>query len=171
MSSDRAGWLRLGVLTAPWGVRGEVKVHLDADPAYAGRLKHAYLGRERRPIDLAGVMRRGKAYTVKLSGVDSIEAAEALRGLELSIPRSEAPPLPDGHFFVEDVMGLRAVTTDGRDLGVVVEVIATAANDVYVVRGAAGDVLIPAIRDVVVSLDPSAGLLRIEPIPGLLADA
>jgi 16S rRNA processing protein RimM len=156
------------VLTAPWGTRGEVKVRPDVAPAYLERIVRVYLGPEQRPIDLLGVVRRGRAYTLKLRGIDTMTAAETLRGVEVVIPRSEAPPLAEGEFFVADVVGLRAVTTTGRALGTVAEVLSTGANDVYVVRGDAGEVLIPAIRDVVTSIDPAAGVLRVEPIPGLL---
>jgi 16S rRNA processing protein RimM len=170
VSSAREDWLRLGVLTAPWGTRGEVKVRPDVAPAYLERIARVYLGPEQRPIDLLGVVRRGRAYTLKLRGIDTMTAAEALRGVEVVIPRSEAPPLAEGEFFVADVVGLRAVTTTGRALGTVAEVLSTGANDVYVVRDDAGEVLIPAIRDVVTSIDPAVGVLQVEPIPGLLPD-
>jgi 16S rRNA processing protein RimM len=163
-------WLRLGVLTAPWGTRGEVKVRLDVEPAYLERIARVYLGREHRAIDLLGVFRRGRAYTLQLRGIETMTAAETLRDVDVAIPLAEAPPLAEGEFFVADVVGLRAVTTTGRALGTVVEVLSTGANDVYVVRGDAGEVLIPAIRDVVTSIDPAAGLLQIEPMAGLLPD-
>jgi len=60
------------------------------------------------------------------------------------------------------------VTSGGRDVGRVADVLATGANDVYVVRGDSGEVLIPAIRDVVLEINPADGLIRIEPLPGLL---
>jgi 16S rRNA processing protein RimM len=163
-------WLRLGVLTAPWGTRGEVKVRLDVEPAYLARIARVYLGPEHRAIDLLGVFRRGRAYTLQLRGIDTMTAAETLRDVDVVIPRAEAPPLAEGEFFVADVVGLRAVTTSGRALGTVVEVLSTGANDVYVVRGDADEVLIPAIRDVVTSIDPAAGVLEVEPLPGLLPD-
>ena len=168
-ASTQSEWLALGVLTAPWGVHGESTVRLGADRAYVKRLTRVYVGAERCSVDLLGVFQRGRSDTLKLRGVNTIADAEALRGAEIAIPRAEAPALPSGHFFVDDVVGLRAVTTDGRDLGAVVEVLSTGANDVYVVHGDGGDVLIPAIREVVVELDPAAGILRIEPVPGLLS--
>ena len=170
MSSARDDWLRLGVLTAPWGTRGEVKVRLDVEPAYLERIARVYLGPEHRAIDLLGVFRRGRAYTLQLRGIETMTAAERLRDLDVVIPRAEAPPLAEGEFFVEDVVGLRAVTTTGRALGTVVEVLSTGANDVYVVRGDGGEVLIPAIQDVVTSIDPAAGVVQVALMPGLLPD-
>ncbi len=164
-------WLEIGALTAPWGLRGELKIRLDADPTYVRGITQVYLGPERRPIGLSGLFRRGRFYTVRLAGVDTIEDAELLRDLEVGLPRAEAPPLPAGAYYVRDVLGLRAITTDGRELGAIADVITTGANDVYVVHGPAGEVLIPAIRDVVVELDPAAGLVRVEPMPGLLDES
>ena len=166
--AERSDWLRLGVLTAPWGVHGAIKVHLDADPAYARRVRRVYLGAAYQPHNLLALRQHGRAWSLTLDGVDSVSTAEKLRGLEIFVARAEAPPLPEGHFFVQDVLGLRVRTTAGRDLGTVVEVLVTGANDVYVARGAAGEVLIPAIRDVVLSIDPAAGEIVIEPMPGLI---
>jgi len=170
MPPPRGDWLAVGTLTAPWGLRGEIKIRLDADLAQVQGIKQIYVGDERRPFDVKGLFRRGRFYTLRLDGVDSVDAAEALRDRSVGLPRAEAPPLPAGTFYVEDVLGLRAVTTDGRELGAVTDVIATGANDVYVVRGPAGEVLVPAIRDVVVEIDPAAGIVRIEPMPGLLPE-
>jgi len=164
-------WLQLGTLTAPWGIRGEVKVQLDTDSAVLKRVSRVYLGAERRAVEVERAEQRGRFHTLKLRGVETVEAADALRGAVAAIPRSEAPTLPTGHYYVTDILGLDAVTTDGRTLGPVVDVLTTAANDVYVVRGERGEILIPAIRDVVVALDPAAGILRIEPLPGLLDNA
>lgn len=166
--ADSGEWLCLGVVTAPWGVRGAVKVRLDADADYVRRVTRVYLGAARHPHDLLALRQHGRAWSLTLGGIDSVSAAEELRGLEVFLPRAEAPPLPQGHFFVQEVLGLRVRTTGGRDLGRVAEVLRTGANDVYVARGAAGEVLIPAIRAVVLSIDPVAGEIIIEPMPGLL---
>lgn len=164
-------WLQLGTLTAPWGTRGEIKLRLDADPAVLKKVTRVYLGAERRPIDVERVAQRGRFHTLKLRGIETVNDAETLRDAVAAIPRSEAPPLPSGHYYVAEILGLQAVTTDGRALGPVVDVLTTGANDVYVVRGERGEILIPAIREVVVALDPAAGILRVEAVPGLLDNA
>lgn len=168
-SSATEEWVHLGVLTAPWGLRGEVKVHFDADLAVVEKVKRVYLGRDRRPLPVSGLYKRGRFYTFKLEGVDTIEDAERCRDLEIAIPRAEMPRLPRGHYLVEQIVGLRAVLIDGRDLGVVADVLATGANDVYVVQGDAGEILVPAIRSVV-KIDLGAGVVHITPTPGLLPD-
>jgi len=171
--ASKAGteWLEVGELTAPWGLKGEIKIRLDADFAYIKTIRCVYLGPEHRPYNLTGFFRRGRFYTLKLDGVDTVDAAEEFRGRAVGLPRAEAPPLPSGAFYVADVLDLRAVTVDGRELGTIVDVIATGANDVYVVRGPLGELLIPAIRDVVVDIDPAAGTVCVEPIAGLLPES
>ncbi len=168
-ASSTGEWMHLGVLTAPWGLRGEMKTHLDADLTIVDKLKRVYVGRDRRPYAVLGLFKRGRLYTLRLEGVDTIEDAERCRDLELTIPRTEMPRLPRGHYLVEQIVGLRAVTTEGRDLGAIAEVLPTGANDVYVVVGDAGEILVPAIRSVV-RIDIDAGVVHITPTPGLLAD-
>lgn len=164
--------MALGTLTAPWGLRGELKVRLDAEPDVVRRTSRVYVGRDRQPYDLVGLYKHGRAYTVRLAGVETIDAAETLRNAPVAILRADAPALPPGHYFVDQIVGLPVLTTDGQALGRVVEVLSTGANDVYVVQGkdetgAAREVLVPAIRDVV-TIDIAAGVVHVEPVAGLL---
>lgn len=104
---------------------------------------------------------------VKLSGVDDRNAAEALRGQLLEVPEAELMALPPDTYFHHQIVGLTVMTTDGRELGAVTEILQTGSNDVYVVRGER-EYLIPAIGDVVKEVDLRAGRLVLDPIPGLL---
>jgi 16S rRNA processing protein RimM len=76
--------------------------------------------------------------------------------------------LPRGQFFWHQIIGLTVETADGRQLGRVEDVLRTGANDVYVVRGDLGEVLVPAIAPVVKRIDPDGGRLVVELIPGML---
>jgi 16S rRNA processing protein RimM len=105
---------------------------------------------------------------VQLAEVATPEQAAVLHGQTLYIRRDEASRLGRGQFFLHQVVGLSVETTDGRQLGRVEEVLRTGANDVYVVRGALGEVLVPAIAPVVKQIDPDAGRLLVELMPGML---
>ena len=107
---------------------------------------------------------------LKLEGVTDREAAQALRGTELLIPQAEAVTLPEGEFFWHEVIGLRVDDAAGDTLGTVTDIIETGANHVYVVRGDRGEILVPAIKDVVKLIDPPGGKMVIEPLPGMLPD-
>jgi 16S rRNA processing protein RimM len=105
---------------------------------------------------------------LKITGVDSREAAQELVGSTLYIPDSEAVELPAGMYFWHQIIGLTVKSTDGVDLGRVTQILETGANDVYVVEGSQGEVLIPATQEVVHSIDVPAGVITIELMEGLL---
>jgi 16S rRNA processing protein RimM len=105
---------------------------------------------------------------VQLADVTSPAAAAGLFGELLYVRRDEAATLPRGSYFEHEVVGLRVETAAGRELGTVAEILRTGANDVYVVRGNLGEVLIPAVRHVVRRVDLPGGRIVVELIPGLL---
>lgn len=105
---------------------------------------------------------------VQLDGVDSVEAAAALRGQLLHVPAEAAARPRRGEHFWHEIEGLRVETEQGRDLGTVREILRTGANDVYVLEGPLGEVLIPAIADVVRKVDVAGGRIVVRPLPGLL---
>lgn len=159
----------IGRIARPWGLWGDLKVQVQSDieDRFTG-LRRVFLG--------------GKAYRVRrskhegpharlaLAGITTREAAEELRNLFVEIPQSEVAPLPEGQFYHFQIVGLRALTEAGEDLGTVADVITTGANDVYLVQGPRGEILIPAIEDIVRSIDLEAGTLTVAPPTGLLPE-
>lgn len=150
-----------------FGVRGEVRIRLETDVLAnleAGRL--VYVGPRRTPTEIEA-FHAGVKPRLKLRGVHTREEARDLRGAEISVPLAEAAPLPDGSYYGAELIGVRVVALTGEPVGTLREVIATGSNDVYVVRGPDGDVLVPAIPDVVQGFDPERRELTIELIEGL----
>lgn len=168
-------WVTIGAVTAPHGVRGEVRVLPLTDfPDRFFDLKRVYLlqGQTRSEHRVEGVksLTRG-LFLLKLGGVDSREEAERLRRAEVQVPRSEAVPLPPGRYYVFELVGARVVTVEGEELGVLKDVLTTAANDVYIVEGHDGrEILIPAVRHVVLSIDVEGGEIVVDPPLGLLEE-
>lgn len=159
----------VGRVLRPHGLRGEVRIALETD--HPERLQPPltlYFGPMRIAYAIAGVRFDRGEMLLKLEGVDSRTEAEALRGLEVAILAEEAAPLQPGEYYVHQIIGLEVWTKGGRHLGQVVEVLETGANDVYVVHGPGGEVLIPAIRDVVMGIDLPGGRMVIRPLEGLL---
>jgi len=114
---------------------------------------------------------RHSTTIVKFAGIDSIADAERLVGKPVDIPHSQLQPLPPGQFYHSQLIGLRVQTTGGEPLGAITEIIANEShnvNDIYVVTGEGGEVLVPAIADVVKSIDLKRQVMIIEPIKGLL---
>lgn len=107
---------------------------------------------------------------LKLEGVDDRETAATLRNEHLLVREADLELLPEGEYYRFQLIGLRAFTTDGRDLGEITEIIETRGNDVFVVNGPGGESLIPVIEDVVREVDIKGGKVTVEVVPGLLKD-
>ena len=118
---------------------------------------------------IKGVRSGPKGPLVKISGVDSPEAARALCGTEMLAKRED---IPDGWFEgVEpefDAEGMTVRDEEHGVLGEVVETIVTGANDVWVIEGPFGQVLLPVIDDVVLDIDEDAGQILVYVLPGLM---
>lgn len=108
---------------------------------------------------------KGRAH-LTLEGVDDRSAAESLRGAELRIRPDMRYELEEDEYWVDDLVGMAVLTDDGRPLGTVREVLSLPANDVYVTEYC----LIPAIKDVLVSVDLELKTITVRPMPGLAPD-
>jgi 16S rRNA processing protein RimM len=152
----------VGSIAAPWGVRGDLKVQPLTDFPERFRRGAALWVQGRRIEVQRSRWSRGLVY-LGLSGIDSRNAAEELRGALLEVPESELAPLPEGQYYRFQVIGLDVCTPEGRSLGRVAEILSTGSNDVYIVRGGPRELLIPAIEDVVKEVDLEGGRLVVEP--------
>jgi 16S rRNA processing protein RimM len=157
------------------GVRGELKVQiLTVDARRFGLLEQVFIGLEdEEPVAwlLEGYRLHMGRVLLKLRGCDDRTAAAAMRGYLVQVPREEAIPLEEGEYFEHQILGLEVWTAAGELLGEVVDILYTAANEVYVVQGpnlGRRELLIPAIEDVVLEVDLEAGRLVVELLEGLL---
>ncbi len=163
----------MGRVSAPHGLRGELRVLPLTDfPERFHRRRSLWVEGEGEPRRVEWVRFHGDSLLVKLAGIDDREAAAGLRGRHLAVPAFELPPLPPGTYYHHQLLGLTAVTPDGRELGRVTDILRTGANDVYVVEPVGGGRarLIPALASVV-TVDLARGIILVRPQPGLLDDA
>ena len=167
-AASAEGRIAVGRINSTWGLRGHVKVTaLSSNPQRFEPGAVLFVRGEPRRI-LEVVYPRGYPCIV-FEGYEHANAADVLRGTLIEIAEEELPALPEGEFYVHDLVGLTVVDADGDALGKLVEVLRTGANDVYLVRReGARDLLIPAIPEVILDIDPAAGRMRIELLPGLL---
>jgi len=160
-------FITAGKVLAPWGIKGKLKVEVMTDfPERFAPHSRIHINRQPMTID-STEWRKGKAI-IKLNTVDSIEQAQKLRGQPIEIHHSQLYSLPEGQYYHFQLIGLEVWTTQGELLGNITEILTAESNDNYVVSGAKGGILIPAIEDVVKSIDLSQGRMVIEPIVGLL---
>jgi 16S rRNA processing protein RimM len=169
-------YLVVGRVLRPHGVRGELRVEIITGfPERLAQHDAFYLAHPDSPEDVQRYpveeMRQHKeAVLLKLAGCDDRNEAELLRDMLVQIPIEEAVPLEEGEYYHFQIIGVRVETESGEWLGQVAEVLETGANDVYLVRGPRGEVLLPAIRDVVRELDPEAKLMVVHLLPGMLEE-
>lgn len=157
-------FLEAGRIVRPHGVRGEVKVEPWADSADCfRRFEKLYIGGEPRRIVSCKLV--SGFPVVGLEGVDTLEAAEALRGQVVSVAREDAP-LPEGRVYIADMMGARVVSDAGEELGVLKDVLNLPGGDVYVVRGQR-EILIPARDEFILAADAEKGVLTVHLIEGM----
>ena len=131
-----------------------------------------------RPVYLAEVRRtieRSRQdqdqWILKLQGIGDRNSVEALRGELLEAADNDVLRDDDDSFFVHELIGMTVVTDTGEELGTVAEVLQPGANDVYVVRGPRGEILVPAIGEVIDRIDASVRQISITPLPGLLDES
>ena len=167
--SPEPRFIAVGRVRRPHGVRGELRVELLTN--YPERLSHhevLYLGEELRPYPLESVRFHQDVALIKLVGCEDRDQADLLRGQLVQVPFEDAVPLDEGEYYDFQIIGAEVVTEAGESLGRVAEVLETKANDVYVVLGPRGEVLIPVVEHVVQEIDLDAGRILVKLMPGLL---
>ena len=167
--NDSGRRILLGRVIGAFGVRGEIKLESFTEPLEQILHYQPWILRDARggERELSGVRARQttKGLVARFPNVDDRDAAEALRGCEVFVPRSVLPPPAEGEFYWVDLEGLQVQTVDGVHLGTVSHLFPTGANDVVVVRdGADGrERMIPFVRpDFVRAIDFEAGTMTVD---------
>jgi len=159
----------VGRVVRPHGVKGALVV--DSDSAQFRSLvpgTTVYLGEKKTAVVVADVRIHKKRCLLKLEGCIDREGAEVWRGQEVFIAVDDLAPLAEGEYYYFQVLRLPVRTVDGEELGTLVDILETGANDVYIVRNAEGDdILLPAIQSVIKRVDLEAGEMVVELLPGL----
>jgi 16S rRNA processing protein RimM len=138
MSDDSSSLIQLGVVGAPFGVRGWVKLRSYTDPPerlLEHRSLQLGLGESWQTYRIESSGRSGGQLTAKLAGVEDRDRAQALRGASVCVPRSELPQRDDKDFYRADLIGCEVVNLSGVRLGVVRHFVETPAQTLMVVRG------------------------------------
>ena len=167
-------FLVIGQMLKPHGVRGEMRtaIHTELPERYQW-LEVVYVGEDPededpRPFAVEGVrFHKGNAL-VKLGEHDSRDQAESLRGRWLMVPVADAIPLEENELYFYQFEGLEVYTDGDEYLGKLTEVMETGANEVFVVHGPRGEILLPNTEEVVQGVNLEARRMTVTPLPGLL---
>lgn len=164
--------LRVGVIISTHGIRGEVKVFPTTDdPKRFDYLEEVIVDMKREPVklEIEGVKYFKQFVILKFKGYDNINDIQQFVKKDLLVTRENAVELEDGEFFICDLVGLKVVTDEGVELGVLKDIMQTGANDVYVVGMNDGkEVLIPSIPQCILEKNPEEGYIRVHLLKGLL---
>lgn len=162
----------VGRIARAHGTRGQVIVDPETDFPETRFQVGAELFVERHGnlerLILTAVRFQHDRPVIAVGGVDTMDAAEALAGLELRVPVEQLTALPDGTFYRHDLVGCRVETQAGNAVGIVREVEGTTSGARLVVDGVRGEVQIPLAAEICTTIDPAARRIVIDPPPGLL---
>ncbi|MDA1256814.1 MAG: ribosome maturation factor RimM [Chloroflexi bacterium] len=180
----------VGSVRRPWGTDGAISVSQFSDDEqrfHPGDTVYLQGGRAAKVMESH---RSGTSTVLLLDIVRNVRAASDLRGTVIEMERADIPEAPEGSFYHYEIIGAKVRNKDGEDLGQILDIIVTGANDVYVVgkrgpsgtpgspespespesRGAsepAGEILIPAIADVILDIDVNNGVVTVDLPEGL----
>jgi len=157
--------IRVGQIVGAFGLRGEVKVEPLTD-FWQRFQKGSRLRLKGNWVTVEGFREHKNRPLLKLSGVDTIDAAEKLQWEYLEVT-GDRPDLDTDEFYADDLEGLMVVTVEGQELGEVDEVLATPAHPILVI----GDIMIPAVKEFVVIIDLEEERITVRLIPGMLPEA
>ncbi|GAC1404100.1 MAG: ribosome maturation factor RimM [Chloroflexota bacterium] len=163
-AGDVDEWMVIGVIAGAFGIRGEMKIDLLTDfPERFDGLRTVYIGPQREKKPVRSTRRHRGRVLLALEGIDSPEAIPEVRGLQICVPRTEAVELPEGHFFLQDAIGVEVRLPDSTLVGIVSDVFQTGGNEVFVVKRGGESVLVPSVADAVLELDLNLRSMKIAP--------
>ena len=157
-------FLDCGQVVNTHGLRGEVRVVPWTDnPDFLLRLSTLYM--DGAPIQVTSARVHKGSVIVKLEGTDSVESAMLLKGKTVQLSRTDAK-LPEGAFFLADIVGLDVVDEEGRRLGTLKEVLSPSHQQVYVVSGQR-EIMIPAVPEFILETNIEVGYIKVRLIEGM----
>jgi len=158
----------MGRVTAPFGVQGWFKIYaLTAPATNLCNYPVWWLGSEGdwRETRVLAARPHGQALIAQVAGIEDRDAAAALRGMTIAVPRAQLPAAGDNEFYWADLIGLKVVNAQRHEFGRVARIVQTGANDVLVVAADDADgreTLIPFIADAIRQVDLAAGVISVD---------
>jgi 16S rRNA processing protein RimM len=168
---DQLDRVTIGLIERPFGVRGEVKVRSLSDvPGRFESLRRVGLvakGGKTWDTEVTHVRRAGAGYILGLAGITTPEEAGLWRGGLIQTTRGAVPVLPDGQYYECDLIGLAVYSDAGQSVGILDEILECSGNHVFVVRQGAKEILIPAAKELITTVDVEARRMTVRLIDGL----
>lgn len=159
--------LCIGEIINTHGINGELKVvPLTDNFEDLFDYKHAFIDNEIYEIES---VRFHKSFAlIRLKDISDLDLAERFKGKFLELPRNELKPLPEGRYYICDLIGLKVIDEELGEVGAVKEVLETGSNDVYVVEYNGKPLCIPVLADVIKKIDLKSGVIDVKIPEGLI---
>lgn len=116
---------------------------------------------------IANIKTLPKGLALKFEGIETPEDADLLRGASLKIDSDLIPPLPEGHYYYHEIIGLNVINMAGEVMGTISEILGQPSSDVYVVKSGDKEYLIPVVENFVKEINLNEGHVRVNPVEGL----
>ncbi len=163
-------YTELGKIVNTHGIKGEVRIYPYTDDMKAAlKLKKIYLDSSKEEVLVRSIKVHKNMFIASLDKIDSMEKAEKLKDKMIYKESAKAEDLEEDEYYVSDLIGLEVLLENGESFGIVKDIISTGANDVYTISTKEhGEVLIPAIKDVVKKIDIKEKKIYISLMEGLI---
>ena len=165
-------YFEIGQIVNTFGIKGEVKVNpFTDDIEQFERLKSILVEKNKKllEVEIENVRYQKHLVILKLKNIEDINTAEKYKGCYIKIHRKDARKLPDGTYFIADIIGSEVITDDGQKLGKVDDIYNTGSNDIYVVKDELGkQILLPGIKDVILDIDIEKQVVTVHLLEGLI---
>jgi 16S rRNA processing protein RimM len=160
--------IKLGMITAPQGIKGEFRVLPYTDePTRFEEIEAVLLDGQKRRIE--NVWYRPNMVILKLEGIDDRNAAEKLRNKELLLDKKDLWKQPEDTFFIDDLVGCLVIDTNKEAVGVLQQVHSRPAQDLFEIEKPDGTTfLLPAVKEFIKGVDLENKIIQIQVIDGLV---
>lgn len=164
-------YFEIGQIVNTFGIKGQVKVTpFTDDMERFEELKTIYVEKKKQlqEFEIEQVKYQKNLVILKLKNIEDMNTAEKLKGCYIKIQRKDARKLPEGTYFIADIIGSQVITDDGKTLGKVEDIYNTGSSDIYVVKDELGkQILLPAIKEVILSVDVEKQIVKVHLLEGL----
>jgi 16S rRNA processing protein RimM len=162
----REGFVQVGVVAGAHGRLGRIRISPTTDNPDRFRL-NAVVHIQGRPHTIQRIIPNNSFLLLHVSDINMLEDAAALTGAIIEVPDTDVPLLPEDAYYHFQLLELEVYDVSGARLGTLTQVLATGANDVYVIINEGNELLLPAIGDVIISVDLEQGRMNVAPPEGL----
>jgi len=164
----------IGRVTKAHGVKGRVKVDYFGEDLHCPSFyREIFIEDEKgkpESYEVLEAVPQPPRLILQLKGIEKVEETKPLIGKEILVEKDAFLKLGEGEYYWIDILGMKVETREGKGIGKVKEIFSTGANDVYVVEGKRGEILLPATEEVIQSIDLERGVMKVIRMEGLWED-